>query len=102
MLSRSFVLKGDICYSSDPKTLETIPNGYLICVDGISAGVFRDCPQAYAGLPLFDFSGGLITPGLSDLHVHAPQYSFRGLGMDLELLDWLNTHTFPERVDTRI
>ena len=31
-----------------------------------------------------------------DLHVHAPQYTFRGLGMDLELLEWLNINTFPE------
>ena len=30
-----------------------------------------------------------------DLHVHAPQYSYRGLGMDLELLEWLETRTFP-------
>ena len=28
--------------------------------------------------------------------MHAPQYAFRGIGMDLELIDWLNTHTFPE------
>ncbi len=35
----------------------------------------------------------LITPGD---HVHAPQYTFRGIAMDLELLDWLNTYTFPE------
>ena len=33
---------------------------------------------------------------MTDLHVHAPQYTFRALGMDLELLDWLNVHTFPE------
>ena len=38
----------------------------------------------------------LIVPGMVDLHAHAPQYAFRGLGMDLELLEWLNTHTFPE------
>ena len=36
-----------------------------------------------------------ISPGLVDLHIHAPQYNFRGMGMDLELLDWLNTYTFP-------
>ena len=35
-------------------------------------------------------------PGLVDLHIHAPQFAFRGMGMDLELLDWLNTNTFPE------
>ena len=33
---------------------------------------------------------------MTDLHVHAPQFSFRGLGMDMELLEWLNTYTFPE------
>ena len=31
-----------------------------------------------------------------DLHIHAPQYTFRGTGMDLELLEWLETNTFPE------
>ena len=31
-----------------------------------------------------------------DLHVHAPQYTFRGMCMDLELMDWLNSYTFPE------
>ena len=27
---------------------------------------------------------------------HAPQYAFRGMCMDLELMDWLNRYTFPE------
>ena len=31
-----------------------------------------------------------------DLHIHAPQYSFRGTGMDCELLEWLKTYAFPE------
>ena len=38
----------------------------------------------------------MIMPGCVDLHVHAPQYSYRGLGMDMELLEWLETNTFPE------
>ena len=33
---------------------------------------------------------------MNDLHLHAPQYAFHGMHMDLELLDWLNTVTFPE------
>ena len=47
-------------------------------------------------IPVEDVGDKLIIPGLTDLHVHAPQYSFRGLGMDMELLDWLETNTFPE------
>jgi len=38
----------------------------------------------------------LIIPGLTDLHLHAPQYAFAGLGIDLELLPWLDTCAFPE------
>ena len=93
---RPFVIQGDICYSASPQTVETVENGYLVCEEGRCAGVFRELPQAYRALPLVDCGGKLVVPGLVDLHVHAPQYAFRGLGMDLELLEWLNTHTFPE------
>ena len=37
-----------------------------------------------------------IISGFNDLHVHAPQLPNRGLGMDRELLPWLNAYTFPE------
>lgn len=33
--------------------------------------------------------------------MHAPQYSYRGLGMDMELLEWLETNTFPEEAKFR-
>lgn len=36
-----------------------------------------------------------IIPGLIDTHIHAPQYPNAGLGYDKQLLDWLNTYTFP-------
>lgn len=95
-MANSFVLKGDLCWSASPQKLNTVQDGFLVVEDGKSAGVFQALPQQYANLPLIDRSGKLITPGLTDLHIHAPQYGFRGLGMDLELLDWLETHTFPE------
>lgn len=93
---KSFVIKGDICYSGDADHILLYPASYLVCEDGISAGVFEALPERYAALPLLDYSGRLVLPGLIDLHVHAPQFAFRGLGMDMELLDWLNTYTFPE------
>lgn len=93
---KNFVLKGNICYSRDAAAFRTVEAGYLVCVDGLSAGVFKELPEQYAGWPVTDYGDRLIVPGLVDLHIHAPQYGFRGLGMDLELLDWLNTHTFPE------
>ncbi|CAN0282176.1 unnamed protein product, partial [Ectocarpus sp. 4 AP-2014] len=47
------------------------------------------------GVELADFRGKLIMPGFIDGHAHAPQYVYRGTGMDLPLLQWLEKHTFP-------
>lgn len=96
MNPKSFILKGDICFSIDKDTIVTYKNHFLVCIDGVSAGVFKTLPQKYVTFEVFDYSGMLIIPGLVDLHIHAPQYTFRGLGMDDELLDWLNNHAFPE------
>jgi guanine deaminase len=92
----NFVIQGDICWNKGDKTLETMPNSFLVCIEGKSAGVFSRLPDQYAALPLSRYSGRLVIPGLVDLHTHAPQFALRGRGMDLELLDWLATHTFPE------
>lgn len=93
---RNFVLKGDICHSATRTSFETLKDGYLVCEDGRCAGIYKELPDRYDRYAKYFFDDALILPGLTDLHVHAPQFSFRGLGMDLELLDWLNTHTFPE------
>ncbi|XP_037536436.1 guanine deaminase [Nematolebias whitei] len=34
-------------------------------------------------------------PGLVDTHIHASQYSYCGTALDMPLLQWLNTYTFP-------
>lgn len=91
----SFVLKGNICYSVSKSEIRTV-SGYVVCENGISAGVFEKLPEKYGSLPLRDLKDNLIIPGMVDLHIHAPQYAFRGFGMDYELLDWLNFQTFPE------
>ena len=95
MENSAFFLKGDICWSSSLHTIETAENSFLLCEKGKSGGVFAKIPPEYAGLPVKDFSGKLIVPGLTDLHTHASQFCFRALGMDLELLDWLNSYAFP-------
>ena len=92
----AYVLRGDICYSEDKDTLRSIKDGYLVCEDGLSQGTYEKLPGQYENLPIVDHSGKLILPGLVDLHTHAPQFAFRGLGMDIELLEWLNAYAFPE------
>ncbi|MCI8476976.1 MAG: amidohydrolase family protein, partial [Oscillospiraceae bacterium] len=96
MKQNTFVLKGDLCYSAAPNRLETMPGGFWVVEDGRSAGVFRALPERYQSLPLLDWTGKLVIPGLVDLHLHAPQYALRGLGMDLELLEWLEQQVFQE------
>lgn len=93
---RSFILKGTICCSASLTELAVQENGYAVCVDGVSQGVFAEVPPQFQHLPVLDYTGSLIVPGLVDLHIHAPQYTFRGTGMDLELLDWLQQQAFPE------
>ncbi|MBQ5877621.1 MAG: amidohydrolase family protein [Treponema sp.] len=95
-MNKDFVIKGHICYSQDKSTLKVYESSYLVCVDGKSKGIFENLPSEYKDLPLKDYGDKLIIPGMVDLHVHAPQYAFRGMCMDLELMDWLNQYTFPE------
>ena len=92
----SFVLKGQICTSGTMDRIEITENGFLVVEDGLVRGVFSALPSRFSALPLRDCGDCLILPGMTDLHIHAPQFAFRGLGMDMELLEWLNTYTFPE------
>ena len=96
MKKDSFVLRGGIVYSKNINEIEAYDGGYLVCEDGSCKGAFPVLLEKYKDLPLIDFGDMLIMPGMTDLHVHAPQYTFRGIGMDEELLAWLNKYTFPE------
>ncbi|SHJ35121.1 amidohydrolase family protein [Pseudobutyrivibrio xylanivorans] len=95
-MNNSFILRGGIAFSEDKNRITTYYRGYIVCVDGICMGAFPSLPDEYKDLPLYDYGERLIIPGMTDLHVHAPQYTFRGIGMDEELLEWLSTYTFPE------
>lgn len=93
---KSFVIKGDICYSENIDTLITLKDHYLVCENALCKGIYTELPLEYSSLEFFDYSGKLIIPGMTDLHTHAPQFAFRSLNMDSELLDWLNNSAFKE------
>ena len=90
---KTFVVKG-IFIDTISKDNFRVRNGFLLIENGLVKEFSEKNPDEK--LKLYDYSGKLIIPGLSDLHLHAPQYSYTGTGMDLELLDWLNKYTFPE------
>ena len=95
-MKNSFVIKGNICQTKNPKVLDLYENAYIVCINGVSKGIFETLDKEYEKLPLFDYGDSLIFPGMVDIHVHAPQFAFRGMCMDLELMEWLSSYTFPE------
>ena len=95
-MSKGFFLKGNICHTPAPDGMTVAEDSYLLCLDGRCAGIFPTIPEQYADYPVEDTDGCLIIPGLVDLHIHAPQFAYRGLGMDCELLQWLYRYAYPE------
>ena len=97
-MNNSFILKGNICHTPLAGELVVRENAWTVCEDGVCRGVFDALPAQYAGLEVVDCGDRLILPGMVDLHTHAPQFAYRGTGMDYELLDWLDYVAFPEEM----
>ena len=94
-MKNTFALKG--LFIDTPVIGELrVREGYLVCESGKVAGFYAELPKEYAGIEVQDCTGKLIIPGMSDLHLHASQYSYCGTAMDLELLEWLQNYTYPE------
>jgi len=89
--------KGTIIYTDTPEKLTVIKNGYIAVKDGrIEEVITGELPKKYAESDIIDYGDSLIIPAFSDLHIHAPQFVERGVGMDCLLFDWLNNYTFPQ------
>ncbi len=92
----TFALFGHIAFTPSPSDFVIHENSFLVCENGKAAGIFPKLPEKYGNIRVYDYKDKIIIPGLCDTHVHAPQFAFRGLGMDMELIDWLNAQAFPE------
>lgn len=90
------IYKGNIVFTPSKYCFEIIENGYLCVKDGIILEVSSEIPEKFTDYTLTDFGDKLIIPGFTDLHLHAPQFPNRGLGLDEQLLVWLEKYTFPE------
>lgn len=91
-------IRGDIVHAPSKGSLEIHPDSYVVAFNCHIVGVFSEIPEAYGGIEIIDHKGCLVMPGFTDLHTHGPQYANLGLGLDMELLSWLEARTFPEEM----
>ncbi|MGN6525942.1 MAG: guanine deaminase [Burkholderiaceae bacterium] len=68
------------------------PGHWLLVEDGRIGGVQADEPPAH--WERVDHAGSLVLPGFIDTHVHSPQLDVIA-SYGTELLEWLDTYTFP-------
>lgn len=95
-----YALKGIIVYTPEFSKFEYHQNEYVVCENGQVSGIFKNLPEKYKGIKVIDYTDRFIIPGMCDMHVHAPQYGFRGIGMllgaDSEWETWFEKYSFPE------
>lgn len=89
--------KANILHTPSPDSFEVLPAGYVaVNDDGIVEGTYSSLPAHLADAEIVDFGNKLLIPAMNDLHLHAPQFCNMGKALDLQLLEWLQTYTFPE------
>lgn len=87
-----FALKTELAYYRDGE-IKTHHNGVIYIQNGLVEKISDDFDGSCL---LIEQKNSILIPGLTDSHVHAAQYAQCGLGLDRELLPWLQTYTFPE------
>jgi guanine deaminase len=71
-------------------------DGILLVEDGqvVKVGSAAELLPTLKGLEVTEYQDALITPGFIDSHIHYPQTGMIA-SYGEQLLDWLNTYTFP-------
>lgn len=78
-------------------TMEFLEDGLLVLHQGriLATGTTEALtPQLPVGTEVRCWQNGLLVPGFVDTHVHMPQLGVMA-SYGTQLLDWLNTYTFP-------
>ena len=93
--------KGDIFYFTQQPIKSAnfykhIKSGVLYVENGrvLNVGLYSKLKNQYKNAVITDYSGKLIMPGFVDTHVHYSQTEMIA-SYGEQLLDWLNTYTFP-------
>jgi guanine deaminase len=78
----------------DPAGVRWRPDHWLLIEAGRIVGAQPGSQPPGDDWPRREYPGRLILPGFIDTHVHSPQLDVIA-SYGTELLDWLDTHTFP-------
>ena len=92
------IIKANLISSKSYDELDIKKDHYIIVNDGIIENISDKLDKTYEE-EVIDYSGKLLIPAFTDLHIHASQYPQRGIGMDCLLIDWLNNYTFPQEAN---
>ncbi|MGI9316722.1 MAG: guanine deaminase [bacterium] len=79
------------------QAVEHFEDGVLLIEDGFVSGLAPAdgiMPNLPAAVEIFNHAEGILIPGLIDTHIHFPQCEIIA-AYGTQLLDWLETHTFP-------
>lgn len=91
-----YAVKGNIIFTKEFGKYEKYENGYIIVEGKHIKGIYQNLPVEFNTINVLDYGNAIIIPGFVDLHLHAPQFANIGLGLDKELMPWLEAYTFPE------
>jgi len=99
------VLGQTLAFDADPFTVPApsaarhTRRGAVLVEDGkiTAVGEADTLRRTHPTAPITDYGEGLITAGFVDAHVHYPQTAMIA-SWGKQLIDWLNTYTFPEEM----
>lgn len=106
MKSKSLLLRGrTLSFTSEPSSPDDtdaytyVEDGALLISDGIiiASGDYDDVSAKAGGAEIVDHRPNLLMAGFIDAHIHFPQVQVIA-SWGAQLLDWLNTYTFPEEI----
>ncbi len=83
----------------DSKSIDKLnfrANYYMLIENEHIVDLVAVLPHDWQDVTIVHYPDAFIIPGFVDIHTHVAQFNNRGLGTDMQLLDWLETYTFPE------
>ena len=96
---RSFAIKGTLVFTAQRDQFTIMEDAYLVCEGKKVAGAYDTLPDQYRQIDILDMGGKFVIPGTCDIHVHASQASFQGIGQNIEngqWNTWFDRYAFPD------